>query len=166
MPQLYIAYALFALGFGLYFIPLGVWGGVISLLCMTSSWVVALLLRKDEGADSSLIHGHATWVIRSFWLFMLYSLVAIIVFGGIFSSQGDHSVMQDMMMAVESGQEFEIEEIKAMEATYVENNHSLLRLLNITIMGPLVLWVLARLGKGVWFLYKQREINKPKSWII
>lgn len=164
--KVYASYALLGLGMLLFFVPISWVQGALSLSVLTAAWVWAMLSRRKLTDRDGLEGSHHRWVGRTYWLFMLYSLIAIIIFGAIFSANGDHSVMQEIAnVTQEHGKIHAIEDIQALEEQYQEANKSLLMTLNIAVFGPLFLWMLLRLCRGIIAYKAKTPLKRVKSWL-
>lgn len=163
MIQIIVAYGAFVTGMMLFLVPQSMWGGLVAMVCLIASLILAILTRKDEGAESRLIDTHATWIIRSFWLFMLYSVVAIMIFAGFFSANADHTALQAL---AQMEPPVPLETIEALTEQYEADNRPMTFWLNLSLMLPLFAWIAARLGRGMWLISQNRDVARVKTWLI
>lgn len=158
IDKVQFCYGLFAFSLLCFLVPIDFFQGAVSVLSLLAVWIFVRVAR-GQVEQESLQASHYQWLNRSFWIFNLYAIIALILFTAIFSANGDHSVMEDFLLQVQEGVEFSVAEIETIEQQYRENNQGLLTVLYVAILAPLMGWAFWRLGRGI-LLYKQQKRSK------
>lgn len=164
MDKVQFCYGLFFVALLCFLIPIDIVQGAVSMLCLFGVWLCVLIFKKKDDV-TDLQRNHYQWLNRSFWMFNLYGLIAFLIFTSVFSANGDHTLMEGLLVQIEAGEAVSIAEIEAIELQYREQNQSLLTILYASIFGPFMTWGFWRLIRG-WRQYRVgEELDKVKTWL-
>lgn len=116
--------------------------------CAMVGFITAYLYRWRAG-DNSLMSEHMTFVIRTVWWASLILLVGMGLFASVLMSNGDLSMIHDLVAQAERGLVPTESDIQMMQAAFVQANKRLIAVAAIICLLPYPLYLVVRMVNGV-----------------
>lgn len=113
--------------------------------------------RRSAAADTPL-KSHATYLIRTFWIWSSILFAGLVTAGIYISLNGDMSVIDTMMQNAENGIIPTEEETSALIHTYLESNFDMIVTTAIVCIAPAHIYAAYKLYKGFVFAHKNTSI--------
>jgi len=118
------------------------------LACSMVGFVSAYVYRWKH-KDNQKMQEHMTYIIRTVWWSSLILLIGTAIFASILVSNGDLSMINDLMANAENGMIPSDGDIRAMQAMFVHENMRLITIGAVVGLLPYPLYLIYRMVKGV-----------------
>lgn len=158
-------YGLLAVGLPLTFMPSGPWAG-IGIVLMLAGIIWAYSMRKRENV-TPFVANHAQWMIRTFWIGGLFSILAIALAGMTVSANANNAAIAQMTaLSQQEGKEVDPAQIQVLLDQFRADNAPLLLWATIGYLIMPVGFSIARFIHGYRLAQKGQMLPKVKSWSI
>ncbi|MCB9988384.1 MAG: hypothetical protein H6868_03505 [Rhodospirillales bacterium] len=143
---------------------------VLALFMITALMILAYVFRAEADEDS-LLHNHTSFVIRTLWIAALFSVFTIAIASAYMIPQIDYSQMDSCVQQVTAQLDPENVDYGAMNAkmqpcmdSFIASNRMTFLFSMAIAAGPLLLYMLFRLIKGVARARHGHKIGNLKNW--
>lgn len=135
------------------------WAAILSLLVLISAYI----LRKKSPADSLEAH-HATFVIRSLWIWSLVLILGMAGAGWVVSQNGDMAAITHLVDSVMNGAILSEDEINNAFNDYIATNYDLILKTTVMWLAPAQIYGVWRIARGMSRAWKGYRVHNPSSW--
>lgn len=143
-------------------LPYGSAQGISAILVIVAL-VLGYILRDKEGAGSLVAH-HATFVIRTIWIWSLFLMIGMIGAAFVIYRQGDASAIDDMVNSIYGGMIPTEADIQAVSDRYIMDNYDLMVRTAIIWLAPAQVYALWRVVKGFSRAWSGYRLQSVKGW--
>lgn len=143
-------------------LPYGTAQGVSAILVIVAL-VLAYVLRDKQSPDSLVSH-HATFVIRTIWIWSLFLMVGVVGAALVISSQADMSAIDALMNRINAGNIPTEDDIRMASDTYMADNFDLMLRTAIIWLAPAQVYALWRVVKGFTRAWSGYRLQNVKGW--
>jgi len=156
-------YALMALGFPMlfisyYFVP--ALGGLMLLYSLFSTY----RLRKKL-TDTVICKNHAQWILRTFWISIVYALIGYAIAAAIIQANADTADIEGMRQALVN-KTATPDEVILMMTEFHQKNAPLIYWTQLLAFAPCLLFFALRCIKGYILAEKYKIVPNVKTWLI
>jgi uncharacterized membrane protein YfcA len=163
-------YGAFVASLLLSFVPDPVFA-IVATIFFLGVLISAYLVRRGAEPES-LTENHMTWIIRTIWIAGLFAIVTIAAGGMYLWTQLDYTSIQscaskigDLVMQGGTPSTYEMLALmEPCEEQFMHANRMALIISTIIAAGPLVLYLVLRLTKGIARAAKGYRLANPKEW--
>lgn len=148
-------YGAFVAAFVMSFIPVqivSVFGNLLFLAVLIWAYIL-----KAKAEKESLIENHTLYIIRTIWISSVFLGIGIVAA----SFMADNTAIHDFMEQMKAGylpQENDIQNV--LNRYYASNLHVF-----VMTLGPSVLYLIYRIGKGLTRATKGYRLAQPREWL-
>ncbi len=146
-------------------------GVYLSLFTFVTAIILAYVFRAETDSPDELIHNHMTYIIRTMWIVGLFSLFTLAAASAYMIPHLDFSAMDSCTRAATETLNPENPDYQAANALmepcmndFIAGNKGTFTIAIAIGGGPLILYLLMRLFKGLSSAVKGSRIEKVKSW--
>lgn len=118
------------------------------IACLFVGFIAAYIYRA-RNKENMFLHSHMSYIIRTVWWSSLLLLVGLAVFTSIILSNGDLSMITDLLSEAERGIIPNENDIRMMQAGFVHSNASLITMAAIIGLLPYPVFLAWRMVKGI-----------------
>ena len=162
-------YAFLSAGLVLSFVPVAS-AALLGTVMFIGTFIYLYSLRKSSEPES-LSHDHTTFLIRTIWIVSLFSIFTMAIAVVYVLSVYDPTPVHDCVNQLMGGHVSDMTYFSAVGETqnicvdnFVKANLSALIIGGIIAMGPLAIYLVYRVAKGLSRAMKGHRIGDVKSW--
>ncbi len=134
-----------------------------SMLLGLVSLILGYIFRS-RAVEDDLVWHHATFMIRTIWIWSLFLSIGIVGAGYIVSIQGDMSAIQSLMDSANSGSIPSEAEIDAAGSTFFDTNFNLILKTTLMWLAPAQVYAVWRIYKGLSRAMNGYRVQNLRSW--
>lgn len=134
-----------------------------SALIVFVSLTLAYFIRGRETGDTLVFH-HATFVIRTIWIWSLFMILAMIGAGVTIQTSADMSVIDDLLARISSGMLPDESALDSTIQSFLEMNYNLILTTTIAWLAPAQVYALWRVYKGLSRAKDGYRVQSLRSW--
>lgn len=127
--------------------------------------LIAAYILRSKSAEDSLEAHHATFVIRSIWIWSFAFLLGMMGAGWSVYQNGDNSVFDAIMSSVQGGNVPTDADMEQAMQQYFESNFNLILKTTLLYTAPAQLYAAWRLARGCSRGLKGHRVQNLRSWI-
>jgi uncharacterized membrane protein len=155
-------YGAFAASIICNFIPLAVVQGFG--ICLLLIVLIAAYIYKARAKLDSLTYNHTTYLIGTIWVSSFLLLIGMMTASYWVYMKGDHTLIQNLMAATNSGIVPTPDDMEATLRGYIHQNMKLLITATATTIGPGMIYMIYRTVCGLSRASKGYRMAKPAGW--
>jgi uncharacterized membrane protein len=133
-------------------------GGVFSIV-----FLIATQMQRKKFDATSYEYNHATYIIRTFWIWSAALVLGMMIAGWIVSQKGDMSAIDALTNAAMDGQIPDEAAADQAAADYFQTNFSLIVSTTILCLSPAQLYAAWRIMRGYPYAARKEKIPNVKS---
>ncbi len=161
-------YAAFSASLVMTFIPMAIFAGLAMVLFI--GVLMAAYHLRDKAGDGGLVENHMTFIIRTIWIVSLFGVFTILAGTAYLIPLIDYAPMDPCMYKLMNALDM-YGDLAAMEKlcepdirAFITANMNALITATVISGGPLVIYLVYRLAKGLSRALKGYRIQDPKGW--
>lgn len=136
----------------------------ISAILVTGALVFGYVLRAQEKNDTIVAH-HATFVIRTIWIWSVFLLVGMFGAGIMVQMSGDMRAIDELLGRIYSGAFPTIDDIRATTESYMADNYDLMLRMTIVWLAPAQVYAVWRVVKGLSRALGGYRVKNVMGWL-
>lgn len=143
---------------------------ILQLMALAAAIILLILMYsyKDKSDKDTLSYNHMIYLIKTFWVGSLFMAIGTLIFTYIVWQFGDHSDYMALIKKAAYGEFYDRSQIekavRIMMEKYLEKNMGLFIKAGLVCIGPSLLYLFFRLGKGLLQARKNNVLEHPTHW--
>lgn len=127
--------------------------------------LIAAYILRSKSAEDSLEAHHATFVIRSIWIWSFVFLIGMMAAGWSLSQNGDNSAFDALLSSAENGNTPTEADMQQAMNQYFDTNFALLLKTTLLYTAPAQIYAAWRVARGLARGLKGHRVQNLRSWI-
>lgn len=133
--------------------------GLLSLILL----ITAYILRYKSDKESLESH-HATYIIRTIWVWSAFVILGMIGAGMMISQNGDMSAIDDLINSANNGFIPDEDGVEQTVNAYFETNYALILKTTLMWLAPAQIYAIWRITRGLPRAMKGERLPNEKAW--